>query len=224
VPVPPSDEDAAVGTPIPPVAVPWQPRRLFLDAAATVASLVDRIPPDAYSGPGLGVWDLRALVGHTSRSLSTVAAYLAQRALAVEVATPEAYYAAIARAGGANSEAVAERGRAAGAALGDDPAASFRTLLAAATDALDRADDDDLVPTVAGGMHVGAYLPTRTFELAVHGADIAAATGLPVDFAPAVLADAAALAARVAVEVGRGPALLAALTGRAPLPAGFSVV
>ena len=73
-------------------------------------------------------------------------------------------------------------------------------------------------------MRLTAYLPTRTFELAVHGADIAAATGLAVTFPPAVLAEAAALAARTAVELGSGAAVLAALTGRAALPPGFSVV
>ena len=200
------------------------PRTTFLDAAATVADLVGRIPADAWTGPGLGVWDLRALVGHTSRALITVATYLAQRAPAVDVATPEAYFTTVARAGGTDTEAITERGRAAGAALGDDPPGTFRTLVDAAADALGRAGDDDVVPTVAGGMRVVAYLPTRTFELAVHGADIAAATGLPVAFAPAVLTDAAVLAARVAVELGRGSELLAALTGRAALPPGFSVV
>jgi hypothetical protein len=200
------------------------PRTTFLDAAATVADLVARIPPGAWDGPGLGVWDLRALVGHTSRSLITVTTYLAQRAPAVEVATPEAYYVAVARAGGANREAVAERGRVAGTALGDDPATAFRTLLVDATAALDGAADDDVVPTIVGAMRVGSYLPTRTFELAVHGLDIAAATGLPVRFAPTVLAEAVTLAARVAVELGQGPPLLAALTGRAPLPSGFSMV
>ena len=203
---------------------PPGPRETFLDAAATVAGLVDRIPLDAYAGPGLGVWDLRALVGHTGRSLVTVATYLAQRALCVDIPSPQAYYVAIAHAGGAGGEAVAERGRAAGAALGPDPAKTFREWVGAAEDALSRAADDDPVPTFAGGMHVADYLPTRTFELAVHGADIAAATGLDVQFAPSVLADAAALAARIAVELGAGPALLAALTGRAPLPVGFSVV
>jgi hypothetical protein len=73
-------------------------------------------------------------------------------------------------------------------------------------------------------MRLRAYLPTRTFERAVHGADIAAATGLPVTIPPGVLAEAAALAARTAVEVGQGPVVLAALTGRTVLPPGFSVV
>ena len=200
------------------------PRTTFLSAAAAVADLVDTIPSTAWNGPGLGVWDLRALVGHTSRALVTVVAYLGRPADAEEVATPEAYYALIARAGGADPAAVAERGRVAGAALGDDPASAFRALIADATAALDRAGDDDLMTTVAGGMRLVAYLPTRTFELAVHGADIAAATGLPVTIPPAVLAESAALAARTAVEVGQGPVVLAALTGRSALPPGFSVV
>lgn len=200
------------------------PRTTFLSAAAAVADLVDTIPSTAWDGPGLGVWDLRALVGHTSRALVTVVTYLGQPAAAEEIATPEAYYALVARAGGADPAAVAERGRAAGAALGADPASGFRALIADATAALDRAGDDDLVTTVAGGMRLLAYLPTRTFELAVHGADIAAATGLPVTIPPAVLTEAAALAARTAVEVGRGPVVLAALTGRSALPPGFSVV
>jgi len=48
------------------------PRTIFLAAAGTVAALVDAIPDTGWDGPGLGVWDLRALVGHTSRSLVTV--------------------------------------------------------------------------------------------------------------------------------------------------------
>jgi uncharacterized protein (TIGR03083 family) len=200
------------------------PRTTFLSAAAAVADLVDTIPSTAWDGPGLGVWDLRALVGHTSRALVTVVTYLGQPAAAEEIATPEAYYALVARAAGADPAAVAGRGRAAGAALGADPAPAFRALIADATAALDRAGDDDLVTTVAGGMRLLAYLPTRTFELAVHGADIAAATGLPVTIPSAVLAESAALAARTAVEVGQGPVVLAALTGRSALPPGFSVV
>lgn len=199
-------------------------RATFLDAAGAVADAVDRIPSTAWDGPGLGVWDLRALVGHTSRSLITVVEYLGRPAAAEEVATPEAYYVAVGRLVGADPTAVVERGRAAGAALGDDPAAAFRARLTDAVAALDAAGDDDLLTTLAGGMRLAAYLPTRTFELAVHGADIAAATGLSVALPPSVLAEAAALAARTAVVQGHGPVVLAALTGRGPLPAGFSVV
>ena len=42
---------------------------------------------DRWSEPGLGEWDIRALVGHTSRSLVTVEVYLARPAASVEVAS-----------------------------------------------------------------------------------------------------------------------------------------
>jgi hypothetical protein len=60
--------------------------------------------------------------------------------------------------------------------------------------------------------------------LVVHGLDVAAAAGLSVDFDGAVLAEAAQLAARICVVTGQAPTLLAALTGRAALPAAFSLV
>ena len=70
--------------------------------------------------PGLGEWDIRALVGHTSRSFLTVESYLATPAATVEIDGPAAYYRAI--RGLASGPDVAQRGRDAGAALGSDPA------------------------------------------------------------------------------------------------------
>ncbi len=66
----------------------------FAEAARHFADQVHSIAADAWDGPGLGEWDLRALVGHTSRSLVTVESYIAQPADAEEVATPAQYYAA----------------------------------------------------------------------------------------------------------------------------------
>ena len=40
--------------------------------------LVGQIDEQAWASPGLGDWDLRALVGHTSRSLITVTQYVDQ--------------------------------------------------------------------------------------------------------------------------------------------------
>ena len=64
---------------------------LFGQAAhggGAVADLVDTIPPERWDGPGLGEWDLRALVGHTSRSLLTVEAYLQRPAEQEDLAPP----------------------------------------------------------------------------------------------------------------------------------------
>lgn len=199
-------------------------REAYAAAAWSVAGAVDRIPAGAWDGPGLGAWDLRALVGHTSRSLVTVLDYLDRPAETVEVASPEAYFVAVLRATAGSAEAVAARGRDAGVALGPDPAAAFRALVPRATTRLAAAGDDEVIRTAAGGMRVRDYLPTRMFELVVHGLDVGDAAGVDVAFAPAVVAEASALAARIATELGHGPSLLRALTGRTSLPATVRVV
>ena len=199
-----------------------EPQRAFAAAARAFVELVRRLPTDRWEEPALGGWDLRALVGHTSRALLTVEAYLARPASAEDLDSPEAYFVKGLAAAPA-AAAVEERGREAGRALGEDPATAVAEIAARVLPLVDR-DDDPLLETIGGGMRLSRYLPTRTFELAVHGADISAAAGLPVTFPPAVLAEAAALAARAAAKLGQGSIVLAALTGRAALPAGFSVV
>src|SRR3954470_10097223 len=105
-------------------------RTSFLAAATAFVDQVSRIPVDTLGGPGLGDWDLRALVGHTSRSLVTVETYLEQRADEAAVPTAAHYYLAIARAGGASATEITERGRRAGSALGTDPAGFVEELAA----------------------------------------------------------------------------------------------
>ena len=69
--------------------------------------------------PGLGEWTVRDLVGHTSRSLVTVEDYLQVEPGPIEVGSATEYYRRVRQVG--SSAAVVERGRAAGAALGEDP-------------------------------------------------------------------------------------------------------
>ena len=65
---------------------------------------------------------------------------------------------------------------------------------------------------------------TRTFELAVHGIDIARAVGIPFASPGEVLDEATVLAARIGVAIGDGETVLLSLTGRTALPPLFSVV
>ena len=197
----------------------------FLEAARAFADLVRRIPDDAWDGPGLGGWDLRALVGHASRSLITVSTYLQTSADHEDVATPQAYYAHTADyIRNAGAEAITERGRQAGRDLGADPVGTIEGLIDKVTADLATAGDP-LIEVIGGmGIRLHTYLPTRTFELAVHSLDIARAAGLAFDLPADVLQTALMLAAAIAVETGRGDTLLMSLTGREPLPPGFSVV
>jgi uncharacterized protein (TIGR03083 family) len=199
-------------------------RATFTAAARCFADLVQEIPATAWDGPGLGVWDLRALVGHTGRAISTVATYLQRPAAEVRVPSAAQYYALFKQQSGGDQSAVTERGRQAGAALGAEPAQAVRTLVQQTTAALDAVTGDALIETIAGGMHLSAYLPTRTFELVVHSLDIAAAIGADVTMPPAALSEALHLAVDVTLIRGDGELLLLALTGRHPLQVEFSIV
>jgi uncharacterized protein (TIGR03083 family) len=196
---------------------PWS--ATYLEAAGSFAELVASLPADL-TGPGLGDWDLRALVGHTSRSLVTVSEYLRKPADSVAVETAVDYVAGLATA--ANDAGVTRRGVEAGELLGDDPAGAVRLLLDAAAADLARADPDQIVTTYGGGMRLRDYLPTRSFELVVHGLDIA--TAVPVRWTPpaAALAEAVSVATEVAVRRGEGTLLLRLVTGREP--GGISIV
>ena len=197
-------------------------RETFAEAARTFAALVSRIPEDRWDGPGLGEWNLRALVGHTSRSLVTVETYLGQPVETEEVPTAAAYYVAIA---GIDHAAVVGRGVEAGRALGENPA-EFVDALAERVLAQVGAAGNPLMHTAAGGMHLEIYLSTRTLELVVHSLDIAAAVPdmEPPEFSDQLLSEVARVAATAAVLRGSGVELMLALTGRASLSPGFSIV
>ena len=186
----------------------------FVRTAALVADRWDR--------PGLGEWDVRALVGHTSRALLTVETYLARPAAAADVACAADYFRAT-RAAAAGA-AVAARGRDAGTALGSDPATAVAQIAARVLALIDIRDGTELVTTIAGGMRLGDYLPTRTFELAVHTADLATALGVSPEVPATAAAQALAIVADLAVTDGLAGPLLLAATGRPGLPAGFSVL
>ena len=196
---------------------------VFVSAATAFADLVALVPATSWDGPGLGDWDLRSLVGHTSRSLITVSSYLRIPAEREDVTGPAHYYALL-RGYAADSPDIVERGREAGRVLGADPSAKVTELLHQVLTDLDGAGDP-LIAVIGGlGIRLSNYLPTRVFELTVHSLDIARATG--IDFAPPeqALEAAAVLAAQISALTGQAAAVLTALTGRGALPAGFSVV
>jgi hypothetical protein len=204
------------------VRFPWDDsRRAFADAAAwfvrTTALVGDR-----WDRPGLGEWDIRALVGHTSRSLLTVETYLARPAATVEIASAADYFRATGAA--AADPAVAARGRDAGTALGADPVAAVAAIAERVIPLVESHDGTELLTTIAGGMRLADYLPTRTFELAVHTSDLATALGEPLDVPATPAAQALQVVSDLAVADGLAGPLLLAATGRPGLPAGFSVL
>ncbi|GAC1407640.1 MAG: maleylpyruvate isomerase N-terminal domain-containing protein [Mycobacterium sp.] len=203
----------------------YDPVATFASAAHSFAALAHDIPADRWDGPGLGDWDLRSLVGHASRSLITVSTYLKQPAEREDISSPQEYYATMNPAAlGLAPAGIVERGRQAGRDLGDDPAATVDGLVSRVLGELSGAGDPLITVIGGAGIRLRMYLPTRTFELAVHALDTARAVGISFALPTDVLNEATGLASRIGVAEGYGETVLLALTGRAELPPAFSIV
>ena len=196
-------------------------RHAFAEAADQFVRTAARVG-DQWTQPGLGEWDIRSLVGHTSRALLTVETYLAHPATAVEIESAADYFRATRAA--ARDPAIAARGREAGEALGRDPAAAVAEISARVLALVESHDGTELLTTIAGGMRLRDYLPTRTFELVVHTSDLAVALDLPPEVPARAASAALEVVAQLAVADGVSGPLLLATTGRSGLPAGFSVL
>lgn len=198
-------------------------RSWFEDAALGFRVVVGGIGTPQLSHPGLGEWDVRSLLGHTTRAFLTIESYLDGVGAGPTLDGAVAYYRAAAN-GLADPAQVTERGRAAGVALGEDPVAAAVQIADRVVELVALAPDDAPVATPVGTMTLATYLPSRAFELSVHGLDLARATEQDV---PAALLACAAGAAELCVALASpddSVAVLLALTGRAPLPADFTVL
>ena len=200
----------------------WSESRAAFEAAAewfiSTASQVG----ERWEQPGLGEWDVRALVGHASRSFITIETYLAQQPDSIVIESAALYYRAIRPM--LAGPGVADRGRAAGGALGDDPVTAVREIAERVTALVERSTGEELLTSIAGGMRLRDYLPTRTFELVIHTCDLAVALGLPATPPDVAARDTMQLSLEVALDRGQAGDVLLALTGRRPLPPDFSVV
>ena len=195
-------------------------RQAFSEATAGFVDAVLSVPEDAWAAPGLGVWTVRDLVGHTSRALVTVEQYLDTMPAEVTIRTPLDYYTAgLQAATPALHDGVAERGRQAGAALGDDPVAAIRAIAQRVVDRVANEPDDAVCTSRFGGMLLIDYLPTRIVELTVHTLDLTDALDRP----PTVRPDAVALTTAIMAQIADPLVLIRSLGGRAALPDGFNV-
>ena len=196
----------------------------FETAAHSFLDLVAEVKVSQWSEPALGVWDVRSLVGHTSRAILTVEQYLtAEPGPEVTTATAEAYYTEIFGAY-TDNDAIAARGLEAGKNLTADSGLEFEAALGRALKLVVDSGPDRIVAIGAIGIPLSEYLRTRVFELVIHSMDIAKATGLSHTIPADVVSNVADLAARVAVRKGHGEDLLFALTGRRPLASRFSIL
>ena len=188
----------------------------FLDTAA-------KVQPEQWDTPALGVWSVRDLVGHMSRSITRVEEFGTQRAPSVDITSAVHHYRRSLRQP-SDDQRVAERGIAAGQELGDDPLATMNADWARSEQVLDATDEDTVIAYDNGGIRFGDYLDTRVFELTVHTLDLANAIGVDVEPSREAMGVTLQLLASLALESGRGAPLALSGTGRGPLPDGYSVL
>jgi uncharacterized protein (TIGR03083 family) len=197
---------------------------LFSRAAEAYLELLGGIGDDQWELPALGVWDVRSLAGHTARAILTVENYLnLDEPGEVLIHSATDYYATVYDQV-TEPNAVAARGVEAGVWLGENPVAQVFQALERTRSLIDAQPDNRLVSIGGMGILLSEYLRTRVFELTVHSIDLSRATGIAHTVPQEAVDDALSLATSIAAMRGNSVDLLFALTGRAPLPEGFSVV
>ena len=124
-------------------------RGTFREDAEFFLRAVERIPSDTWESPGLGVWTVRDLVGHTARALFTVETYLDTPADNVEIARPVDYFAR-AMESLAEPEEVAEPGHLAGQSLGPNPVSTVRQTVTRVLERLEPSPDNAVLGLPVG--------------------------------------------------------------------------
>ena len=198
-------------------------RTAYREAVACFLETAGRVQPEQWDAPGLGVWTVRDLVGHASRSITRVEEFGVRRAESIDITSAVHHYRRSLRQP-SDDERVAERGRIAGRELGNDPLATMNADWARSEQVLDATDEDTVIDYDNGGIRFGDYLETRVFELTVHTLDLANAIGVEVEPSREALGVTLQLLAALAIESGRGAPLALSGTGRGPLPQGYSVL
>jgi uncharacterized protein (TIGR03083 family) len=197
---------------------------LFSSAAGSYLELLGDIRDDQWDLPGLGVWTVRDLAGHTARAILTVENYLGQEEPGgATISSAVGYYTTV-YPQFTDAAAVAARGVEAGLWLGSDPVGQVSSALGRVRALVENQPESRIVSIGGMGIRLSEYLRTRILELVVHTIDLSRATGIRHTLPDAAIADSLALASATAAAKGEGEAVLLALTGRGPLPEGFSVV
>ena len=198
-------------------------KEAFRQAARYLADTAARVEPNQWDGPGLGVWSVRDLVGHTSRSITRVEQYATQRAERADISSAAQHY-HVALAAPDVDEGIAESGRAAGGELGDEPASFISAAAERAVQVVDGLPEATIIAYTNGGIRLDHYLQTRVLELTVHTLDLQVALGIEAEPPQEALSVTLHLLADLAADSGHGGALALAATGRGVLPDRFSVL
>lgn len=184
-------------------------RIAFKQAIDFFLDIVSRIPSDQWTAPALGVWNVRDLVGHTSRAMTTVEQYATVGADSFGV--------------GLSSD-IAERGREAARGLGGDPVTTVRSIAQRVVSLVNNLPDNHLLKTPFGEQKLVDYFPSRVSELTIHTLDLGNAIGQSASAPPDCLRESLYFLSDLAVHRGVANDVLFSLTGRRALADRFSLL
>jgi uncharacterized protein (TIGR03083 family) len=200
-------------------------RRAFTEGTELVVGLAELVADPQWSSPAVGQWTVRELFVHAARAGSTIIAYAGEPSERSLFSAAEYYVAVLEREG--IHEAVVERARVQAAEL-DEPIPEYlRRIFAEAEQTLQRTPAGQVMGTLAGGITLEDYLPTRIVELVVHGIDLADALGVEPDVPAAAMRVTLETLAELAVcRPGTlDPVdVVKAMTGRGTLPEGTNLL
>jgi uncharacterized protein (TIGR03083 family) len=198
-------------------------KEAFTQAATFFVESVAKIGPSQWDDSALGVWSVRDLVGHTSRSISRVAEFAVQPADKIDVASAAQHY-HVSLAPDDIDETIAQGGRDAALTLGDDPAATVRASLDAVVLVLTGVSEGTTIAYTNGGIRLEHYLQTRVLELVIHTLDLLAAINDNTQPPREALLSTLHLIADLAADSGFGGQFALLATGRGIIPDRFSVL
>jgi Mycothiol maleylpyruvate isomerase N-terminal domain len=178
----------------------------FRAASQFFVAAVAAVPVERYETRWSEEWRVLDLIGHGNRAHVLPVEYYERP---VPVAGPDYL----------RPENIAERGRQAVRALGNDPALAVRGDSERALATIATAPADAKVGTPFGEQTLDSYLRSRTAELVLHGVDLGTDAVVP----PAALIECGSFLVERAVRSGRGLDVVWALSGRGTLPPDFNV-
>lgn len=194
-------------------------RDAFTLASADFVDAVDGVRSEQWDQPGLGEWSVRELVGHCLRVYVTVDEYSSTPEPHEATApTAASYYRSVGQVPDVH-DAVAVRGRTAGAEL-TDPAGQVAEIANRATGTVAGIPATRVLATPFGDIPFIEYLATKVNELVVHTIDLRDATGQPTVVNPRT----AAVVVPLLCELADPAIVIRALTGRCALPPGYNAL
>ncbi len=188
---------------------------IFSMACQQFKEEVSLITPIDWEKPGLGNWDVKSLVGHAFRALTTLENYLEGTAPSSKTLKNAASYFIIANLSDPKvNEGIEKRGIESAQMLGDDPISKIEESISKVDSLLLSVDSHTLLNTPFGAMDILDYLDTRSFELVVHSLDISKVISRSIKFKTELLNFVWKLLGEIAIEKGICEDLLLNITGR----------